>query len=64
MAIIATNAEREEKASAREDRGTSARVFTVGGIRGVILGRRYEKPRGIEVLALSIRRDRHNIQQE
>jgi hypothetical protein len=34
MAIVATNAEREEKASSREDRGTSTRVFTVGGSRG------------------------------
>ena len=29
MAIIATNAEREEKTSARDDRGTNVRVFTM-----------------------------------
>ena len=29
MAIIATNAEKEDKASGREDRGTNAKVFTV-----------------------------------
>jgi len=29
MAIVATNAEREERYSAREERGTNARVFTV-----------------------------------
>jgi len=49
MAIIATNAEREEKASVREDRGTNARVFTVGGSRGGTPGNRYERyerPRG------------------
>ena len=33
MAIIATNAEREEKLMSREDRGVSARVFVVGGNR-------------------------------
>ena len=42
MAIVATNAEKEEKASSREDRGTSAQVFTVGGSRGGIPGNRYE----------------------
>jgi len=46
MAIVATNAEREEKALGREDRGTSARVFTVGGNRGMTQENRYEKPRG------------------
>ena len=50
MAIIATKAEKEEKASVREDRGKSARVFKVGGSRGGIpgdrSGNRYEKPRG------------------
>jgi len=51
MAVIAINAEKEEeKASVREDRGTSARVFTVGGSRGGMLGdrsgNRYENPRG------------------
>jgi len=48
MAIIATNAEREERHSAREDRGTNARVFAVGGNRGDIPGNRYDgyrKPR-------------------
>ena len=33
MAIIATNAEREEKALTRDDRGTNTRVFAVGGNR-------------------------------
>jgi len=50
MAIIATNAEKEKKASVRQDRGTSARVFRVGGSRGGIPGNRYDnrywKPRG------------------
>jgi hypothetical protein len=46
MARVATNAEQEEMASAREDRGRSARVFTVGGNRGAIPDRRYENPRG------------------
>jgi hypothetical protein len=41
MAVNATNAEREEKASVRDDRGMSARVFAVGG-----RSNRYEKPRG------------------
>jgi len=34
MAIVATNAEKEEKSLSREDLGTSARVFTVRGNRG------------------------------
>jgi hypothetical protein len=50
MAIIETNAEKEKKVSVREDRETSARVFTVGGSRGSIPGNRYEnrcwKPSG------------------
>jgi len=50
MAIVATNGENEERASGREDRGTSAKVFTVGGNRGGIpgnrTGNRYENPRG------------------
>ena len=46
IATIATNAEKEEKNSAREDRGTSAKVFTVGGNRGDIRDSRYGKPRG------------------
>jgi len=37
-AIVSTIAEREEKTLVREDRGTSARVFTVGG------NRRNERP--------------------
>jgi len=45
MAIIATNAEREERALTREDRGTSARVFTVGGNRCNTGGSRYGQPR-------------------
>jgi len=40
MAIRATNAEKQERASGREDRGTSAKVFTVGGNRGGIPGNR------------------------
>jgi hypothetical protein len=50
MAIIATNAEREEEALVnREDRGTNVRVFTVGGNRGNAPGNnysRYDGPRG------------------
>ena len=49
MAIIATNAEREEKAFSREDRGISAKVFTVGGRRESTPGethQRYEGTRG------------------
>jgi len=45
MAIVATNAEKEEKASVREDRGVNAKVFTVGGSRGGIQSRRYSQPR-------------------
>jgi hypothetical protein len=40
MAIVATNAEREEKASVREDWGTNARVLTMGGSRGGSPGNR------------------------
>jgi len=46
MAIVATNAEKEEKASGRDDRGTSVRVFTLGGSRGGIPENRDEKHRG------------------
>jgi hypothetical protein len=46
MAIVATNAEKEEKASVREEQGMNARVFTVRGSRDRIPGNRYEKPRG------------------
>jgi len=49
MAIIATTAEREEKAFSRKDRGVSAKVFTVGGSREGTPGQthlRYEGPRG------------------
>ena len=42
---IATNAEKEEKASVKEDRGVNAKVFTVGGSRGEIQNRRYSQPR-------------------
>jgi hypothetical protein len=48
MARIATNAEQEEKASAREDRGANDRIFAVGGNRKDVPDRRherYEKPR-------------------
>jgi len=44
MAIVATNAERDERYSAREDWGRNARVFTVGGTRGNTRYR-YRKPR-------------------
>jgi hypothetical protein len=46
MAIIETNAEKEEKASVREDRVLSAKVLTVGGSRDSIGSNRYGKPRG------------------
>jgi len=49
MAIIVTTARREEKAFSREDRGVSAKVFTVGGSREGTPGEthhRYEGPRG------------------
>jgi hypothetical protein len=49
MAIIATNAEKEERALGKEDRGTAAQVFTVGGSSNITpLDRyeRYERPRG------------------
>jgi len=45
MAIVATTAEREERSSAREDRGNNARVFTVGGTRGNPRYDRYRNPR-------------------
>jgi len=45
MAIVAINAEKEERDSAREDRGNNARVFTVGGTRGNPRYDRYRKPR-------------------
>ena len=46
MAIIATNVEKEEKASARDDLGTGARVFAVGGSGQSNESSRYGKPRG------------------
>ena len=46
MAIVATNAEKEEKALGRQDRGTSAKVFTVGGNRDNTHGNEDRKPRG------------------
>jgi hypothetical protein len=46
MAIIVTIAKKEEKASVRENRGTSVRVFAVGGNLGEMLERKYEKPQG------------------
>ena len=45
MVIVATNAEREEKALGREERGTSAKVFTVGGNRDTTQGNKNVKPR-------------------
>jgi len=44
MAIIATNAEKEENALGREDWGKIARVFTVGGSRDSRPANRYETP--------------------
>jgi hypothetical protein len=46
MAIIATNAEKEEKASVRDDRGAGAKVFVVGGNREGSGANRYDKARG------------------
>jgi hypothetical protein len=46
MAMIATNAEKEEKASVRDDRGTSAKVFAVGGSCEGSESSRYSKHRG------------------
>ena len=47
MAIVATDAETEEKALTRDDRGTSTRVFAVGGSRGNNTGgSRHGQPRG------------------
>ena len=46
MAIIATNTEKEEKASARDDLGISTRIFAVGGSRQSNDSSRYGKPRG------------------
>ena len=66
MAIIATNAEKEEKASARDDLGTGARIFAVGGSRQSNESSRYGKSRGKiqwsgnRGAGFSLRRDRHN----
>jgi hypothetical protein len=46
MAIIATNADKEEKASVRDDQGSNIRVFTVGGDHGETQDKRYDRPRG------------------
>jgi hypothetical protein len=46
MAIVATTAEKEEKAIGREDRGINARVLTVGGSRGSAPGNSYGRPQG------------------
>jgi len=40
MAIVATSAEREEKALGREERGTSSKVITDGGNRDNTQGNR------------------------
>ena len=74
MAIIATNAKKEERVLGREDRGTSAKVFMVGGnhvgIPGNRTGNKYENPgekssgAGIEVPGLSTGRDRHKTRCE
>jgi len=44
MAIIPTNAEKEEKVLTREARGSNTNVFTVGGSREGIPVRRYGRP--------------------
>ena len=46
MAIVATNAEKEERASGREDRGTNSKVFTVGVSRDSTPRKRHREPRG------------------
>jgi len=46
MAIVATNAEKEERELGTVDRGNSARVFAVGDNRGDAPRNRNEKPRG------------------
>jgi hypothetical protein len=47
MTIITTNPEREDKASGRDDRGVSAKVFAVGGSReGGGRNGRYKRPLG------------------
>jgi len=46
MAIIATNAENEEKALGTTNRGNNVKVFAVRGGRGNAPGNRYGKPRG------------------
>jgi len=46
MAIIATNAEREEKSLSRDERGVSTRVFAVGGNRGNTPENAYQKSEG------------------
>jgi len=66
MAIVATNAEKEEKASGQEDRGPSAKVFTVGSSRGEYRIEDIVNPgidfngAGIEVPCLSTGLGRHN----
>jgi hypothetical protein len=70
MTIVVTNAEKEEKALGREDRGTSAKVFTVGGNRiihmGIEIGNPEEKSNGvgIEVPGSSIDLDQLNTRCE
>ena len=46
MAIIATNADNEEKALGTADRGNNVKVFAVRGSRGNAPVNRYEGPRG------------------
>jgi len=46
MAVVATNAEKEEKVANKDDRGVNVRVFTVRGSRGNTPGNRYGNPRG------------------
>ena len=46
MAMVATNAEREERVSTREDQGSNMRVFTAVGSREGTLGNNYGGSRG------------------
>jgi hypothetical protein len=46
MAIIATNADKEDRASQREDRGVNKRVFVVEGSHEKVRHRKGGRPRG------------------
>jgi hypothetical protein len=70
VALVATIAEKEEKAVNKDDRGVNARVFTVRGNRENTRGNRYgnhgENSNGaeLEVPGRSIRLGRHNTRGE